>query len=263
MSTVAASGSRFTPASNQWLTKKWALPVGTTKIKFRSNSGFGNDFFLDSVRILGGSAFTQVNIKVAPEGFYNGTTLNMKDIVNVYLRNAVSPFAKVDSSKVILDNLTLTAPAVFMNAASGTYYFQIEHRNSIETWSKAGGESFTRGVFMSYDFTTAQSQTYGSNAVLNYSKYLMFSGDVNKDGVIDASDMSDVDNDVTNSVFGYNGTDLNGDDATDASDLSIVDNNVLNSVTKVTPGTSPSDIMNLKSGMKIRNNEYIKKFSGK
>ena len=187
----------------------------------------------------------------------------MKDTVNVYLRNAVTPFAKVDSSKVILDNLTLTAPAVFMNAASGTYYFQIEHRNSIETWSKAGGESFTRGVFMSYDFTTAQSQTYGSNAVLNYSKYLMFSGDVNKDGVIDASDMSDVDNDVTNSVFGYNGTDLNGDDATDASDLSIVDNNVLNSVTKVTPGTSPSDIMNLKSGMKIRNNEYKKKFSGK
>lgn len=116
---------------------------------------------------------------------------------------------------------------------------------------------------MSYDFTTAQSQTYGSNAVLNYSKYLMFSGDVNKDGVIDASDMSDVDNDVTNSVFGYNGTDLNGDDATDASDLSIVDNNVLNSVTKVTPGTSPSDIMNLKSGMKIRNNEYKKNFSGK
>ena len=263
MSTVAASGSRFTPASNQWLTKKWALPVGTTKIKFRSNSGFGNDFFLDSVRILGGSAFTQINIKVAPEGFYNGTTLNMKDTVNVYLRNAVSPFAKVDSSKVILDNLTLTAPAVFMNAASGTYYFQIEHRNSIETWSKSGGESFTRGVFMSYDFTTAQSQTYGSNAVLNYSKYLMFSGDVNKDGVIDASDMSDVDNDVTNSVFGYNGTDLNGDDATDASDLSIVDNNVLNSVTKVTPGTSPSDIMNLKSGMKIRNNEYKKNFSGK
>lgn len=263
MSTVAASGSRFIPASNQWLTKKWALPVGTTKIKFRANSGFGNDFFLDSVRILGGSAFTQVNIKVAPEGFYNGTTLNMKDTVTVYLRNTVSPFAKVDSSKVILDNLTLTAPAVFMNAASGTYYFQIEHRNSIETWSKSGGESFSRGVFMSYDFTNAQSQTYGSNSVQNFTKWLMFSGDVNKDGVIDASDMSEVDNDVTNSVFGYYSTDLNGDDATDASDLSIVDNNVLNSVTKVTPGASPSDIMNLKSGMKIRNNEYKIKFSGK
>ena len=263
MSTVATSGSRFSPASNQWLTKKWALPVGTTKIKFRANSGFGNDFFLDSVRILGGSAFTQVNLKVAPEGFYNGTTLNMKDTVTVYLRNTVSPFAKVDSSKVILDNLTLTAPAVFMNAASGTYYFQIEHRNSIETWSKSGGQSFTRGVFMSYDFTTAQSQTYGSNSVLNYTKWLMFSGDVNRDGVIDASDMSEVDNNATNSVFGYYSTDLNGDDATDASDLSIVDNNVFNSVTKVTPGTSPSDIMIFKSGMKIKNHEYKMKLSGK
>ena len=83
------------------------------------------------------------------------------------------------------------------------------------------------------------------------------------DVFLTASDMSDVDNDVTNSVFGYNGTDLNGDDATDASDLSIVDNNVLNSVTKVTPGTSPSDITFCFCGMKIRNNEYKKKFSGK
>lgn len=256
MSTVAASGSRFTPASNQWLTRKWALPVGTTKIKFRANSGFGNDFFLDSIRLLGGSAYTQVNLKVAPEGFYNGSTLNMNDTVTAYLRNTVSPFAKVDSSKVILNAATLTAAAVFMNAPNGTYYFQIEHRNSIETWSKSGGESFTKGVFMSYDFTSAQSQTYGNNSVLTGSKWLMYSGDVNRDGVIDASDMSEVDNDATNSVFGYYRTDLNGDDATDASDLSIVDNNVFNSVTKITPETSPSDIMRFKSGMKIKNDEY-------
>ncbi|MBS1552506.1 MAG: hypothetical protein JST15_10625 [Bacteroidetes bacterium] len=261
MSTAPASGSRFTPASNQWLTRKWALPVGTTKIKFRANSGFGNDFFLDSVRILGGSAYTQVNLKVAPEGFYNGTGLNMKDTVRVYLRNTVSPFAKVDSSKVILDDITLTAAAVFMNAPSGTYYFQIEHRNAIETWSKAGGESITRGVLKNYDFTSAQSQTYGGNSILNGSKWLMYSGDVNRDGVIDASDMSDIDNNASNSVFGYFSTDLNGDDATDASDLSIVDNNAMNSITKVTPQLSPSDIMNLKSGMKIKNDDYKRKSS--
>ena len=235
MSTVAASGSRFTPASNQWLTKKWALPVGTTKIKFRSNSGFGNDFFLDSVRILGGSAFTQVNIKVAPEGFYNGTTLNMKDTVNIYLRNAVSPFAKVDSSKVILDNLTLTAPAVFMNAASGTYYFQIEHRNSIETWSKAGGEAYAFGGIMSYDFTTSSAQAYGNNLKLINGKYCTFSGDIDQDGSVDAADLSMADNDSFSGLSGYVNSDLTGDGYVDVSDVSITENNSFNTVTKIIP----------------------------
>ena len=52
-----------------------------------------------------------------------------------------------------------------------------------------------------------------------------YGGDVNQDGMVDASDMADVDNDNAGFAFGYNDTDISGDGATDASDISIVDNN--------------------------------------
>lgn len=63
----------------------------------------------------------------------------------------------------------------------------------------------------------------------------LYSGDVNQDGTVDASDQSEVDNDVTNSVSGYVQTDLTGDDFVDGSDLSIVENNAAASVSVITP----------------------------
>ena len=47
-----------------------------------------------------------------------------------------------------------------------------------------------------------------------------------QDGIIDAGDLSEIDNDILNSVFGYVKTDINGDEIVDASDLSAVDNNL-------------------------------------
>jgi hypothetical protein len=55
--------------------------------------------------------------------------------------------------------------------------------------------------------------------------YALYSGDVNQDGTVDASDMNSIDNDASTFAFGYNITDLTGDGATDANDLNIVDNN--------------------------------------
>ncbi|MBK9404625.1 MAG: hypothetical protein IPN57_08845 [Ignavibacteria bacterium] len=65
--------------------------------------------------------------------------------------------------------------------------------------------------------------------------FAIFSGDVNQDGTIDASDVSDADNDAFNSVSGYVSTDVTGDDFVDAADVSIVDNNAFNAVSAVTP----------------------------
>ncbi|MBL8008301.1 MAG: hypothetical protein JNJ56_12290 [Ignavibacteria bacterium] len=235
MSTVAASGSRFAPNAGQWMTRKWGLPAGTNKIRFRAYSGFGNDFYLDSIRVINstGNLYTQCNITVAPEGFYNGSSLNLSDTATAYLRNASAPYAVVDSSKAVINSATMTMPAVFKNAASGTYYIQISHRNSLETWSKVGGESLTKGVFMTYNFTSSQSQTYGNNASNSGSLWFMFSGDVNKDGIIDASDLSSVENDIN--IKGYNASDLTGDDLVDASDLALCENNASNSVSVVSP----------------------------
>ncbi|MBL0108780.1 MAG: hypothetical protein IPP52_16225 [Ignavibacteria bacterium] len=60
-------------------------------------------------------------------------------------------------------------------------------------------------------------------------------GDTNQDGIIDAADMSMVDNDISFFVQPYNVTDLDGDRFVDASDLSIVDNNAFNAVSVMKP----------------------------
>ena len=97
----------------------------------------------------------------------------------------------------------------------------------METWSKIP-VLFTGNT--SYDFSNALSKAYddGVNppmASLGGSIFAMYGADVNQDGTVDASDMSDVDNDNAIFAFGYNITDASGDGATDASDISVVDNN--------------------------------------
>jgi len=52
---------------------------------------------------------------------------------------------------------------------------------------------------------------------------------------VDASDLSEADNDALNSLNGYVRTDVTGDDFVDAADVSIVDNNSFNSVNVITP----------------------------
>lgn len=66
-------------------------------------------------------------------------------------------------------------------------------------------------------------------------KWTIFSGDENQDGTVDASDLSDADNDALNSLSGYVPTDVNGDDFVDAGDVSLIDNNGSISVSVIRP----------------------------
>lgn len=227
----------FTPASNQWLTKSLSVPAGTNRIKLRGVSGYGNNLYIDSIKLLTTKSYTQFNIKIIPEGFYNLVSgkLNMRDTLRANLMSSISPFNKIDSASAILDSISFTGYFIFKNASSGTYYIRIIHRNSIETWSKTGGESMTRGILKNYDFTTALSQAYGSNMILKGAKYCIFSGDINQDGVVDATDAGAIDNDAGSFMTGYVNSDLTGDNVTDASDAAIADNNAANFAVKITP----------------------------
>ena len=168
------------------------------------------------------------DITLAQEGLYNVSTgkLNLKDTVTVYLRNIFPPYSIVDSATSVIDSVNLTGSFLFNTASSGTYYLVIRHRNTLETWSKSGGEIYNAGTVFRYDFTSSSSQALGNNMILNGTRWCIYSGDVDQDGVIDASDISKVDNDASASVSGYNSTDLDGDYLTDSNDLSILDNNL-------------------------------------
>jgi len=181
--------------------------------------------------------FSTLNLTAFMEGFYNSASnIMISDTVRVFLRNATFPYAIIDSTKSEL-NSSGSGIFTFSYPVNGVNYFiVIKHRNSIETWSSST-QMFT-GSSLNYDFAAAVTQAFGNNMKqvdASPVRFAVYSGDVNQDGIVDASDVSTVDNDAFNSLSGYVTSDLNGDDFVDASDLGIVDNNALNAVSVITP----------------------------
>ncbi len=181
--------------------------------------------------------FSTINLTAFIEGFYNpASNIMISDTVRIYLRNSASPYAVIDSTKSTL-NSSGAGAFTFSYPVNGVNYFiVIKHRNSIETWSKTA-QAFTGGS-LTYNFSSSNTQAFGNNMKqidASPVRFAVYSGDVNQDGIVDASDVSTVDNDAFNSLSGYVTSDLNGDDFVDASDLGIVDNNALNAVSVITP----------------------------
>lgn len=177
-----------------------------------------------------------INLTVVTEGLYNPSTLklSLKDTISVFLNNANSPYAIVDSAKATLDSVSLTSNLTFKNAASGNYYIVVKHRNSIETWSSTV-QSYATGSTLNYNFTASQNKAFGNNMILKGTKWAFYSGDTNQDGAIDLSDLSEIDNDSFNFLSGYVQGDLNGDYTVDLSDAEIADNNANQFISKIIP----------------------------
>lgn len=175
-----------------------------------------------------------LNFSVLMEGFYNSSTNTMvNDTVMIYLAKSTSPFTKIDSAKVFL-NSSGNGIAYFAKALrDSAYYFIVKHRNSIETWSAAA--QIFNSFDLVYDFTSAQNKAYGNNLVQKGSRWCIYSGDVNQDGLVDLTDLLLVSTDSFNFVIGYTTTDVTGDNIVDLSDLALVDTNNLNLVTRITP----------------------------
>jgi hypothetical protein len=179
----------------------------------------------------------KINLTAFIEGFYNSTSNTMSsDTITVELRNSNSPYAVADVSKSGLAANGLVT-LNFATAAPGNYYIVFKHRNSIETWS-ANPVSMTNGTPVNYNFSNSSTQAYGNNMKQVDSspiRFSIFSGDVNQDGIVDAGDLSQAENDATNSLSGYVPADVTGDDFVDAGDVSIVENNVALGVSAILP----------------------------
>ena len=135
----------------------------------------------------------------------------------------------------VLDSVTFTGSFQITNAPSGSYYLVLKHRNSIETWSSSP-VNYVAGSTISYNFTTSAANAFGNNMIQvdpSPVRFAIYSGDVNQDNIIDAGDLSQVENDIDFS--GYISSDVNGDNYVDAADVSIVENNIDLGILVVTP----------------------------
>jgi hypothetical protein len=238
----AATGNFVIPA---------ALPYGSYRIRITSDyegstadpchvvNGEVEDYTLD---VQPNTPITiTLNLNLLLEGLYDVTTGLMKqamdagpapqfggavaDQITVELHEDISPYSTIytfNNVDLYIDGSILinTIP----EDITGSYFIVIKHRNSIETWSNSA--ILFGGIdLITYDFTTAASQAYGSNQKLISGKYVIYGGDVNQDGVVDAEDLIPVDNDAAGFTAGYLNTDCNGDGMVDSSDLLLVGTN--------------------------------------
>lgn len=169
-----------------------------------------------------------LNLTMGIEGFWSGTSM-VTDTVTVELRSSTFPYSLIDQAKEVV-NYHGFSTFEFYNAPTGSYYIVLKHRNSLETWS-AAPMSLNAAGNHTYNFTTSSAQAYGNNEILKSGTYCIYSGDINSDGIIDASDLATVENNVGNA--GYIPEDVTGDDYADAADIAIVENN--QGVSAITP----------------------------
>lgn len=178
---------------------------------------------------------SELKLTTLLEGRYNTSALKMKsDYIDVTLRSQTAPYPVLSTVSTWLDS-TGKATVWYYGIPDGQPFFiQVNHMNTIETWSSTGNNMFVAKNLI-YDFTSAAGKAYGSNQVLKGSKYCLYAGDTNQDGVVDGTDMSAVDNDAANYATGYLATDLTGDEAVDATDYALTDNNASAFVGAVRP----------------------------
>ena len=219
-----ATDNSFTSSSLSYLGTLWNHATSA------NDSLVFDDIYIPSVLPV------TINITSISEGFYNTVSgkLNIRDTVTAYLRNSVSPYLFIDSARSVIDSVTFTGTFDFVNAPAGSYFVEINGRNTIETWSKIP-LTVSTGVTYSYDFTSSSDKAFGDNLILKGGKYCIYSGDVNQEGSVDLTDLLQIYNDASNFTSGYQDTDVNGDRITDLTDLIITYNNSANFTARSVP----------------------------
>ncbi len=195
-------------------------------------------FYTAGIRINGMMrAENNLSMKFYLQGHYKpANNLQTADTVTAVIMNAQNPSIVYDSCVRVVSaggNCQLS----FANMPyDPVWMLKVLHRNSIETWTASYSGFFLN--YAVYDMTTTASSAFGSNIIqvdASPVAFAVYSGDVNQDRTVDATDVSLIDNDAQNFVGGYVATDLTGDDFVDGTDFAIADNNAANFVSAVLP----------------------------
>ncbi len=190
----------------------------------------------------------QVNIKTYPEGLYNQTSNQLNKVQDEFGNHFAGDTADLITVKLASKQQPYTIEYTYQSAidtsghiifeilpdVSDSAYIVIRHGNHLETWSSSP-ISFTSDT-ITYNFTTSASKAYGDNQKeISPGIFAIMVGDVNQDGIVDLSDLVNMDTDLTNGTVAYIVYDLNGDGVVDLSDLVTIDENITNGVVVMSP----------------------------
>jgi hypothetical protein len=172
------------------------------------------------------------------EGLYRGGSMaksqnasgdeflgDVADKITVELHNADAYSTIVYSASDIELSTTGQANVTIPGRNYGSYYVTVKHRNSLET-TTAAPVSFADGT-IEYSFDVP-SKAFGHNLKGVNESYCIYAGDVNGDGIINATDINSLYSAASAFSTGYFIDDVNGDGIVDAMDLILTDNNAAN-----------------------------------
>ena len=256
------------PDLNTWNDESWSYATGSgdipagTVINTQINNLTGDtlyiawtmdgdhyqfdNWFIDSIMINGISSEKQLQVKIYPEGLFNGSALKqaqnatgpqyptgIADQITIELHETASPFGLATTPFTCNLGTNGIAQVTLPAAFSGAYYIVARHRNHLETWS-ANPVTFTESI-VEYDFTDTGARAYGSNLKALNGSWVIFAGDANQDGQTDTTDINLIKNQSDSFARGYLTADINGDGTVDATDLILTDNNASSFVTVKRP----------------------------
>ena len=159
---------------------------------------------------------------------------NTVDLITIETARPTVPYLNVETHYLNLNVDGTVSDIAIPGQDTGSYYIVVKHRNHLETWSKYPVSFDTDTI--SYDFTVNGNKAYGNNQkMVSTGIYALLVGDVNQDGVVDLSDLVNMNADLTLGSVAYIVYDLNGDGVVDLSDLVIIDENLTNGVVVMTP----------------------------
>lgn len=156
MVTAAPSTTNFTaPTAGQWLSKKYVLAAGITRIKFEVTTAFGNNLFLDNIKVGTPPTADVAVTGVGPTGtvFFGSTTINPTGTVQ---NNGLTPATFV-VTRTISGGYVSTIPVVALGAGASTTV-------TFDPWTFVAGNTYTvrDSTYMVGDSNPANDTLQGS-----------------------------------------------------------------------------------------------------
>lgn len=167
---------------------------------------------------------TKVDLKLFVQGYYLENGL-MRSVA--YNQDENNPTNEVENVIVALHDSTgvveqssgmlYTDGSVSVSfSEQGDFYLSVKGTNSLQLFTPTA-LSFN-GTDVSYDFTVQSENQFEVESGV----FASYSGDINGDGVIDASDEALLVEAINNSLFGVQVSDLNGDGSVDNTDSDLL-----------------------------------------
>lgn len=228
---------RFIPDNSTMVWQPGAVNTSSLKVTVPQNYSFsytlnGCTFYSDTVTVTACASEVTLDVKALIQGFYRGggkminnLSPGTTDTLFLKLAKSTPPYSILFSDTAIVDT-SGNAGFVFPSSILGnSYYLVLQHRNSLETWSAAA--LLISSPTMIYDFTQNANSAYGSNLCdMGDGKFAIWAGDIDRNNLIDMSDLNQVQNFIGQFLNSYHKGDLTGDNSVESADYSLIENNL-------------------------------------